>query len=340
MTKKSVFIFLLILCGIGLYAQSLTAKQVKDEALSKTSAQESLEYVQSKLAEIKDMTEKRAVYSFLGTLQEELSMYKEAAASYAAAAGIAGSDAVGMPKKSNQQLVIDAVRCSLNSGDWETADGYLNSSVRNSKNSSIQAYIKLYEQWSALCRCEKLEETEEAVAMLKAYLELPSMKDVKPSVIFTLWYLTAEPKYASMLNEEFPKSPEAGIVNGKLQLLPSPFWFFVPHKENAGVNFVSAAEETVQNTVAETVSEKPSVKITSVNEETAKAKKYQLGLFRKKDNAQSFSDTLKNAGFNAYVEEETRSSGTMYFLVIVDENADGNIADKLRTAGYECYPVF
>ena len=84
----------------------------------------------------------------------------------------------------------------------------------------------------------------------------------------------------------------------------------------------------------------PQIKETSLTEETVKAKKYQLGLFRKKENAQGFSDTLKQGGFNAYVEEETRSSGTKYFLVIIDENADGTVADKLRTAGYECYPVF
>lgn len=338
--NKTVFIFFSILSGFSLYAQSLTAKQVKDAAVSQKSAQESLEYVQSKLPEIQDKSERRAIYSFLGSLQEDLSMYKEAAASYAAAAGIAGSDAAGMPKKSNQQLVIDAVRCSLNSGDWETADGYLNSSVRNSKSSSIQAYIKLYEQWSALCRCEKLEETEESAAMLKAYLELPSMKEVKSSVLFTLWYLTADSKYALMLNKEFPKSPETGIVNGKVQLLPSPFWFFVPHKENASINFVSAAYENNQSTTAEKSAGQPQIKETSLTEETVKAKKYQLGLFRKKENAQGFSDTLKQGGFNACVEEETRSSGTKYFLVIIDENADGTVADKLRTAGYECYPVF
>jgi|GEM_PF-5963422 len=70
------------------------------------------------------------------------------------------------------------------------------------------------------------------------------------------------------------------------------------------------------------------------------AKKLQLGLFRSKDNAAAFVEKIKKDGFNAYIQEETRESGTTYYLVFVDENAGGGTADKLKSAGYESYPVF
>ena len=328
MMKKTFFTVLTLLCAAALSAQSLTAKQIKNAALLKGTAQETLEYVEEQLPSVKDERERRAVYVLLGTLQEHLSLYKEAASSYVAAAGIAGSDAEGMPKKTNPQLVIDAVRCALNAGDWESADRYLQSSVRTASDKTIQAYIKLYEQWSTLCRAETVEDTADAAAALQAYAANPAMSEVKPALLFTLWYITGEEKYAAALKAEFPKSPEAGIVKGKTLLLPSPFWFFVPHKEAA-----PASDHVPAVTTDAQMERKPA-------DGKKAAKKLQLGLFRSKDNAAAFVEKIKKDGFNAYIQEETRESGTTYYLVFVDENADGGTADKLKSAGYESYPVF
>ncbi|MGP1459479.1 MAG: SPOR domain-containing protein [Treponema sp.] len=331
--KKTFFTFLTLFCAVGLYAQNLTAKQIRNTALAKGNAQETLEYVKAQILSVKDEKEKRAVYVFLGSLQENLALYKDAAASYVAAAGIAGSDAEGMPKKTNPQLVIDAARCSLNAGDWESADRYLNSSVRNSANETIQAYIKLYEQWSALCRAETIEDTADAAAVLQSYLAAPEMSGVKPALLFTLWYITGEPKYASALKTEFPKSPEAGIVKGKTLLLPSPFWYFVPHKEAGGDTAVSAPEKAP----AAVANAEPEETKTAAGKKAAR--KLQLGLFRSKENALAFTNKVKSDGFSAYIQEETRESGTTYYLVLVDESAGGGVADKLKSAGYESYPV-
>ena len=49
---------------------------------------------------------------------------------------------------------------------------------------------------------------------------------------------------------------------------------------------------------------------------------------------------VKEKGFKPYITEETRPSGTTYYIVVVDENAKGNIGDQLRSAGFECYPIF
>ena len=66
----------------------------------------------------------------------------------------------------------------------------------------------------------------------------------------------------------------------------------------------------------------------------------QLGLFRDKANADGLIQKLKEKGFSAFITEEIRPSGTKYYLVVVNENAEGTMGTELRNAGFECYPVF
>ena len=101
-----------------------------------------------------------------------------------------------MPKVTTEQIVIDAVRCSLNCGDYSTAESYLNSSVRSSKNPEILAHVNLYSVWSDLCRAKNVAETSGSVATLKVYAESESMKSVRPAVLLTLWYITGQGQYS------------------------------------------------------------------------------------------------------------------------------------------------
>ena len=177
------------------------------------SPQKALTYLENQLENVKVPEDKRALYAYLGNLQEMLSMYSEAQRSYATAAGIAAGDAPGLPKKSSEALVIDAVRCALCAGESETALSYLNSAVRNSKSEKIQAQIKLYEQWARLSIAQNLTQTIEAEAMLKVYLTLSSMEYVKPQILLTLWYITGEKKYSSELQEKYQRAIAAFINN-------------------------------------------------------------------------------------------------------------------------------
>ena len=313
-----------------LYAQN-SAKEISDKALEFESAGESIVYLDKMIGQIKSPAEKRALLAFLGSLQEQISAYKDASDSYAQAAGIAAGDAQGMPKKTSPQLVLDAVRCALCSGDSATAEKYLNSAVRNSQDEKIQATIKLYEVWSALCKLESTAQLEESVTILKTYAALPSMKIVKPQILLTLWYITGEASYGDSLKKEFPKSPEVEVVNGKIQMMPAPFWYFMPKKGEALALSAESAAESQKISVEKSNDE---------NVGSEKATKQQLGLFRNKDNAQALCDTLKLKGFSPYITEETRASGTKYYIVVVDENAAGNIGQQLRSAGFECYTVF
>ena len=236
-----------------------------------------------------------------------------------------------MPKKSSEQLVLDAVRCALSSGDYTTAERYLNSAVRNSNDEAIQARIKLYALWADLCRANVSADLDESVVMLKAYMSLKSMSSVKPAVLLTLWYLTGDTSYAAALKKEFPASLETGIVKGIVQILPAPFWYFLPRKEAAlpEIDTRGAEKDTETAAVRKTESEKnagQSQTAQNASERGGSAgvqgtrtgvaqgqgaaegqgretslRRLQLGLFREKANADRLVAALKDKGFTAAV---------------------------------------
>ena len=319
-----------------------SAKETSQKAMEASSAGEAVEILKKQIPQAKNAADKRALLAFLGGLQEQLGAYKDASASYAQAAGISAPNVEGFAKKTNPQLVLDAVRCSLCSGDSATADSYLNSAVRNSQDETIQAYIKLYEVWSRLCQIESNSQLDESVALLKAYSDFPSMKAVQPSVLLTLWYVTGQESWGKKLRAAFPKSPEAAIVAGNVQMTPAPFRYFMPKKGSAlEAAAESAAEsQSVPMEKSDDSSAGADSDDSSQSEASEKIKKQQLGLFKSRDNAQGLCDRLKEKGFKPYITEETRPSGTTYFIVVVDENAKGNIGEQLRSAGFECYPIF
>ena len=333
-----LFLFCSIVCA---YSQEKTALQVVNLALKEDSPNDAVILIQNEIKNITVLAEKRSLFAFLGSLQETLSMFDDARQSYATAAGIGAKDAEGMKKKSSEELVIDAVRCALSGGQADLALQYLNSAVRNSKSERIQAQIKLYEQWAALSKAETVEETQEAITYLKVYATLPSMDFVKKSVLLTLWYMTDSKEYASDLIKQFPESLEAGIVLGKVMVMPAPFWYFVP-REKVAQNIETAPVKVKQADDADSV-KMPEIKTPKSSENTEKyevAKKLQLGLFRDKVNAQSYAEKVTKKGFKPYIQEEKRASGTIYYIVVVDENSQGTMGTELKTAGFESYPIF
>lgn len=325
----SAFVFASVFAVLPLNADGLTAKFVTTEAAKKDSVDESVEYIKNQIPKMTSAAEKRSAYIFLAGLQEQLSYYDDAQKSYAQAAGISAGDADGMPKKSNERLVLDAIRCALSSGDYATADSYLNSAVRNSKNPDVQAYIKLYTQWSALCKADSVADLQEPLVMLQAYLKVESMQSLKSVILLTLWYITGDTSYSKEITQKYPASMEAAIVKGDIQMLPTPFWFFVPKSGEAEQGSGTYASDTAA------ISRPDS----SDSSDKATFSKWQLGLFRTESNAKLLAEEAKSKGFPAYITTEKRGSGTTYFIVLVNENAAGNMADQLRNAGYDCYAI-
>ena len=316
------------------------ASKIVAESAKKSDAEQSIKYIESKLASVTQPAEKRSLYIFLGTVQEQLGNFDLARENYVAAAGIAAGDADNMPKKSNEQLVLDAVRCALSLGDSALADSYLNSAVRNSSSQEIQSYIILYSQWSALCKANTTQQTDEAVVMLEAYAQRPSLVAIHPQLMLTLWYVTGQAKWAEKLRKDFPLSVETAVINGKAQLLPSPFWFFVPR---SGVALPEIANEDIVPVVQEeqpvSVKESENKKDVVAESSSEKPKYLQLGLFREKDNAQALVSKLAEKNFTARIISETRPSGNVYYIVVIDDVSEKTMSE-LRSTGFDCYPVF
>ncbi len=318
--------FLILFICINLFSEDYKAKNIALEAAKFENAAESVEYIKSILPKMEKNSEKRSVYILLGTIQEQMAYYSDACTSFANAAGIAGSNAEGMP----------------------------NSSVRNSKNDKIQSYIKLYTQWSALCHADSVVALQEPIALLQAYLKVDSMKEVHPAILLTLWYVTGEKNYSLQITKNFPLSVEAAIVRGDIQLMPSPFWFFVPKSGEVEVGAGSYSEnismetsDLVENSNgknSETEANKKTENSTdnkSKNDKSDSEKKsiLQLGLFRTELNAKLLMEEVNKKGFKSYITTETRASGTTYYIVLIEENEKNTIGDELRSAGYECYIV-
>ncbi|MCR5218186.1 SPOR domain-containing protein [Treponema sp.] len=328
MKGKSIF-FLLILFSVSsaLFAQSQkkSALTLKNEALKKNDLNTSIEYLLSNADNTATSADKRALLYLAAGLLEESQLYDQAADAYVKAAAISAGNAQGMPEVTNEEIVLCAVRASLAAGSFETAESYLNSAVRSSKDSKVQAYVNLYSAWVSLCRIKEYSQASDTLELLKAYASMSSMKEVRHLVVFTLWYVTGKSMYADILKSEYPSSPEALIVQGKINLAPVPFWLYM-------VRNVSQTEDTA---AVKNDSEKSKVQ-SEENKDSDKVER-QLGLFRNRQNALDLTDALKKKGFDAYIIEDVRSSGTKYHIVVVAENAEGTMGLKLKDAGYESY---
>ena len=155
--------------------------------------------------------------------QEFSNMFPEAESSYFACAELASAE-------QKVPYILKAVRCSLSYGNTEKADELLAKIANGARSNEYTSTFKLYAIWSWLSKCSSYDETYEPIAVLKSYLELDSMKAVRPQMLFTLWFITGQIQYASALKKDFPQSAEYAVICGRAELAPSPFWFFAARK--------------------------------------------------------------------------------------------------------------
>lgn len=224
--KKIFVIALSFVFSTIVFAQN--AQDVKSAALEKASADETVEYILSHISSNQSDSERRSLLSFVAGIQELCGDWMGAAESYNQAAHIVGYNESGFPQYTGDYLYLCAARCYLNFGDSVAAEKSLNSITDELKDYRLVAQKNLYHVWAELSQCILPGETKNSLDRLKSYLELDSMKSVRSSILFTLWYVGGDEKYAEILKASYPKSPEASLVDSKTKLFPSPFWCFVP----------------------------------------------------------------------------------------------------------------
>jgi len=339
-------LFLLLLCGIlamtAAYAQSAQIPDsVRTQIEKAETPDEAVSVVRKALAAspAPGAAQKTQLLALLASLLEQTGQYQEARYQYSLAANgsatvnnAAGRGAVAAP-----EYLLGAVRCALATGDTATADYVLSTAFFDVDDQEVIAQVKLYAVWSWLCKVNTESEIQQPVSALKSFLNLSSMKSVKPSVLLTLWYITGSEEYAKILQKEFPASTECAVVQGEAQVMPNAFWYFLPATARTEDSRISPAPTAASATPSAPVAQ-PAKSETETESETAV--RWQLGFFRNKDNAQDLVNRLAKAGFSAVISEDRRPSGTTYFTVTVNENKEGSMGQQLKNAGFECYPVY
>jgi hypothetical protein len=351
---SGALILLLFLSPILVTAES--AKAIVDRAVTESATGDKT--IRAIIVEVEysarfaEGADKRSLYAFLGSLNEQVGNYNEASQAFATAAGIAAGDAPGMPHYSAEQLVINAVRCALSSGDYVTADNYLASRVKNTQDPVILSYIRLYTLWSRLSQAETGRDLAEPMNLLRSYAMDPSMVAVRPAVLLSIWYIDGDQESARLLTAQYPQSPEAAIVQGKVTLLPAPFWYFSPRNtlampgepgvfppDNRNVEIPPAITPGPAPGSGSTASRPPvEVRPSSPAESVVPGLYQQLGLFRIVANAQRLVNEVAEKGFSPILRSTIRNNETFY-VVLVPENAGRTMGERLKAAGFECYPI-
>jgi hypothetical protein len=329
--KFFVCFAVLIFFSFSLFAQS-----------EKISLEDKISEISTKLEKEQDNLKKISLYEQLAVCQEFAGMYAEASESYLACSRLVSN------QNEKDSYVLKASRSYLSCGDAEKTDELLTTIATTARTGKNAPLLKLYAAWSWLAKCSTFEETHEPVVILKSYLKMDSMKSVKKEILFTLWYITLENEYATILQNEFPESLENAMAQGKAALSPLPFWYFSARKEVPLKNTSEAKievenqEKEVEETKSEVVKTQPE-NISAKDDKNVSEKQevftYQLGFYSSKENAQNLVNRCKEKNISAQIQQVTRPSGNVYFAVIV-KSTNSEIGTIIKNSGFECYPIF
>lgn len=344
--KKNCFVFFFCIFSVlSLFAQTKKTPEsilgiTEASVLESLDTEDAIQKLQTALKNKKSLSidEQLDIYSFLANLQEQTGKYQEAQKNYSIASNLSAS--INASKTGSAvadfNLLLAAVRCALSCGDTSSADFILSTAFISCADVKIISYVKLYAVWSWLCKADDATEVLQPIAVLDSVLQDSSAVSIHPQSLLTLWYVTGKKSYAEKLQKDFPTSPECALAEGKVTVMPAPFWYFVPASRPDAVEAAQKAQTVVK---AEEAAKNPSTGKVDSTENTSPVKQ-QLGFFSNKANAQSLVERLAEKGFDAEILEETRASGTTYFAVVVPENSQGTIGQNLKKAGFECYPVY
>lgn len=362
-------LFLLISVFFTAFAQEVDSKNVSiansiiKDARNAENAQTSISILTDALKKSLDSNERLSVLAFLASLQEQLGLYEEACTNYSLASNLSASINYSAKKGAvaNEEYLLGVVRCALSYGDTNIADFILSTGFSGNESQRTKAFVKLYAVWSWLCKIDSSKELEQPIVVLKSYLQLSSLISIKPAILLTLLHITGDEVYVTTLKNEFPFSPETVVATGNGDIIPAPFWFFVSkanttittseksNTETTSGNSVNKTAESISKPVNENISNlnknisnstTETTPVSSLNKDSEKLVRHQLGFFRSESNANDLVQRLKKSGFIAEIRTEVRPSGTVYYAVTVLENENKNMSELLKNSGYESYPVY
>ena len=303
------------------------------------------QFFEKNLATLPNAQAKVQALMLLADYEQHNGNYSNAADCYRRAAGFDTTD-----KKT--ALLLDAVRVLLCGGSMDSARSLLSEIAAALPVSDEDPYYRraaVYDTWRLLAE----DRADRAVPLITAYTKKKSFSEYHPALLFTLWWVNGDEDAKQRLLKEYPAGMEAAAVNGTVTVQPSTFWYLMPR---SGLAQEPAAGSTASKTgtpseatktsgqssaaskteAASTQSSKPA----AGSETQAKPSYYQLGFYKTKKYAEALAADLQKKHFTPIIKEETRPSGTVYFAVLVKENAAGDMGLRLKDAGYEAFPIF
>lgn len=238
------------------------------------------------------------------------------------------------------ELLLDAVREALCGCDYDTAHRLLSDTaafITTDMNNQYYRRAAVYTIWLLLAE----NRTDKALSLITAYIQNEAFKEYHPALLFTLWWVTGHENIQQKLSTQYPSSIEAAAVNGNVTVHPSSFWYLMPKSSSFQTeNEEQTALQPTADWQQEAVQTTKSVKDSSADKMRTKPLYYQLGFYKTKRYAQAMVADLQKKHFTPEIKEEIRPSGTLYFVVLVKENADSTMGLLLKNAGYEAFPVF
>ena len=342
---------MIINAGTGVFAEPAepalqpVVQTLAQKAFAQKTEADVRQFFEKNLAVLPNAQAKVQALMLLADYEQHNGNYSNAADCYRRAAEFDTTD-------QKTALLLDAVRVLLCGDSMDSARSLLSEIAAALPVSDEDPYYRraaVYDTWRLLAE----DRADRAVPLITAYTKKKAFSEYHPALLFTLWWVYGDEDAKQRLLKEYPAGMEAAAVNGTVTVQPSTFWYLMPRsglaqKPAAGstASKTSASSEATKTSgqssaaskaeAASTQSSKPA----AVSETQAKPSYYQLGFYKTKKYAEALAADLQKKHFTPIIKEETRPSGTVYFAVLVKENAAGDMGLRLKDAGYEAFPIF
>ena len=289
-------------------------------------------HLKSKLSSItktddkRSIREKKEIALFLADYATKCGVFEDAGRFYMEAFNLSSS----LEEREAKKYLIKAIKVFIIGGNIE--EGYVAygklASIKEDKPSTYDKEAELYIQYLKIAEMisSNDEDVEPIISKLKTYAKDSSFKELRPSILLTLWFIANDVEAEKFILKEYPSSIEAMIVKGDALILPSTFWYLLPKN-----SFTLGSSQFSQQNKGDEVSS-----FTTVS--TPKA--YQIGFFKLKEHAEKQKEKLKKLGFDVEMKAEKRGKDAIYYAVFVLEKEAGRTGLRLKDAGFESFPIF
>ncbi|MDR2900227.1 MAG: SPOR domain-containing protein [Treponema sp.] len=228
--------------------------------------------------------------------------------------------------KRDDEAFLHSARCFVAMGEYAEADTRLKTILLTGNDAAI-----LKDARFLAAQVEVFREGEKGFPVLLAFLENQEYASSQPRIYYLLWNISGNEDYKTKLMSDFPKSPEAQLVQDeKTAVVPAltPMWLLFPGREQL-VFSATVTEISVPEALEGTASK-----------ESEKPILLQAGLYSKQENAQAMVDRLKAKGFTGTISSK-EVTGSTYWQVTLPPGKDSNETIMiLKDAGFETFPVF